>query len=188
MPMHQPQTNPKICRILPVTGANMLAILPTNALMKSQENKRIIQEGKRAAQAVALCHAAAPRAAAQSPEHPRRSPTGKSLLAFVLPQGLQVLQVSRMMIRSRVFPMHPLTRRITLCPIAPMTEARPRTLHTNASSYTKQKNLMATLIPNQSPVYMHTPATRLSKRQVCRQVCKGCDTRTLTRITIESIK
>ena len=149
----------------------MLAILPTNALMKSQETKRIIQEGMRAAQAVALCHAAAPRAAAQSPEHPRRSPTGKAPLAFVLPLGLQAPQVSRMMIRSRVFPMHPLTRRKTLCPIAPMTEVRPRTLHTNASSYTKQKNLMATLIPSQSPVYMHTPATRHSKRQVRRQVC-----------------
>ena len=59
-PMQKPQTNQKICRISPVTGANKKAITPTNALIERQKTKRIVQEGIRAAQAVAPCQAAAP--------------------------------------------------------------------------------------------------------------------------------
>ena len=74
MPMQKPKTNQKICRISPVIGANEMAITPTNALIERQETKRIVQEGSRAAQAVAPSQAAAPRAAAPSPTCPKVRP------------------------------------------------------------------------------------------------------------------
>ena len=54
----------------PATNAKTLAISPTNAPTKGQEPEpKMIQEGS-------LCHAAALRAAAPSPEHPKRNPKG----------------------------------------------------------------------------------------------------------------
>ena len=57
----------------------MLAISPTNALIDVQENKqKMIQEG-------IPRHAAALRAAAQSPEHPKRNSKGTTQLPQMLP-------------------------------------------------------------------------------------------------------